>query len=55
MFEEGAANNVDVFTLTGDDVGEFADGIVREVASTSIEDRKSKMNKKIKKFREKQK
>ena len=55
MFEEGAANNVDVFTLTGDDVGEFADGIVREVASTWIEDRKSKMNKKIKKFREKQK
>ena len=48
MFEEGAANNVDVFTLTGDDVGEFADGIVREVASTWIEDRKAKWIRKLK-------
>lgn len=55
MFEEGVANGVDVFTLTGEDVGEFADGIVREVANTWIEDRKRKINKKINKFKESQK
>lgn len=52
MFEEGAANGVDVFTITGEDVGGFADGIVKEVANTWIEDRKNKINKKVKKFKE---
>lgn len=53
MFEEGVANGVDVFTLTGEDVGEFADNIVKEVADSWIEKRKAKLNKKIEKFRQK--
>lgn len=52
MFEEGVANGSDVFDLTGNDVGEFADGIVKEVANTWIEARKRKLNTKVRKYRE---
>lgn len=53
MFEEGVSNGVDVFTLTGEDVGEFADSIVKAVADSWIEKRKAKLNKKVEKFKQK--
>lgn len=51
MFEDGVENGQDVFSITGEDVGEFANDIVSEIANTWLEGRKTKLNKKVEKFR----
>lgn len=52
MFEDGAANQQDVFSITGNDVGEFANSIVREVANTWLATRQDKLNQKINHYRQ---
>ncbi|WP_071130732.1 DUF1048 domain-containing protein [Enterococcus timonensis] len=52
MFAQGAADQQDVIEITGPDVGEFAENIVREIADSWMEDRKQKLNKKIANFKE---
>ncbi|MHC5216654.1 DUF1048 domain-containing protein [Enterococcus sp. LJL128] len=52
IFEDSAENGQNVFAVTGDDVGEFASDIVREVSNTWVDERKIKLNKKVQKFRD---
>lgn len=51
IFEDGAENGQDVFSITGDNVGDFANDIVSEVSNTWVDERKEKLNKKVQKFR----
>lgn len=48
FFEEGAANNVPVLQLVGEDVGSFAENTLHEMqARTRINELKKKMNERI--------
>lgn len=48
FFEEGAANNIPVLQLVGEDVGSFAENTLHEMqAKTRINELKRKMNERI--------
>ncbi|WP_423363887.1 DUF1048 domain-containing protein [Mycoplasma sp. P36-A1] len=51
MFEEGVLDNRDVYDITGEDVAEFAENIVKATSNSWIEKRKEKLNKNIQKHR----
>lgn len=50
FFEEGAANDVPALELVGNDVGDFAETMLREVqAKTQMNELKRKVNERVKK------
>jgi DNA-binding ferritin-like protein (Dps family) len=51
LFEDGVTNDQSVYALTGDDVGDFADNIVRAVADTWLDERRQKLNRKVTNYR----
>lgn len=52
MFEDGATQQRSVFTITGDDVGAFAENIVQSVADTWLDARRQKVNRQIANYRQ---
>lgn len=48
LFEEGVRHGQPVKAITGDDVGEFAEGLSREIENTWVAKRKAKLTKRFK-------